>query len=72
MAVSVSGGGNFVSGTPVALFPTHAREFFATSEQFSYDVAKDGQRFLINTQVKNAATHPMSVILNWDAELRKK
>jgi eukaryotic-like serine/threonine-protein kinase len=72
MAVPVSGGANFVSGTPAALFQTHAREFFATSEQFSYDVAKDGQRFLINTQVKNADTHPMSVILNWDAELKKK
>jgi eukaryotic-like serine/threonine-protein kinase len=72
MAVPVSAGANFDAGAPAALFPAHAREFFATSEQVSYDVSKDGQRFLINTQVKNADTHPMSVILNWDAEMKKK
>jgi eukaryotic-like serine/threonine-protein kinase len=72
MAVPVSGGANFDAGAPAALFQAHAREFFATSEQVSYDVSKDGQRFLINTQVKNADTHPMSVILNWDADIKKK
>jgi serine/threonine protein kinase len=72
MAVPVSAGANFDAGAPAALFQAHAREFFATSEQVSYDVTKDGQRFLINTQVKNADTHPMSVILNWDAEMKNK
>jgi len=72
MAVPVSGGANFDAGVPAALFQAHAREFFATSEQVSYDVTKDGQRFLINTQVKNVDTHPMSVILNWDADMKKK
>jgi hypothetical protein len=38
----------------------------------SYDISKDGQRFLINTQVKSADTQPMSVILNWDTDLKKK
>ena len=33
---------------------------------------KDRQRFLINTQVKNVDIRPMSVVLNWDAELNKK
>jgi hypothetical protein len=72
MSASLNGGTNFDSATPTALFQAHAREFFATSEQLSYDVTKDGQRFLINTQVKNGDTHPMSVILNWDAEMKKK
>jgi eukaryotic-like serine/threonine-protein kinase len=72
MAASINGGTNFDSRTPTVLFQAHAREFFATSEQVSYDVTKDGKRFLINTQVKNADTHPMSVILNWDAEMKKK
>jgi eukaryotic-like serine/threonine-protein kinase len=72
MAASINGGTNFDSATPTVLFQAHAREFFATSEQVVYDVTKDGQRFLINTQVKNTETHPMSVILNWDAELKKK
>jgi hypothetical protein len=72
MAASINGGANFDSATPTVLFQAHAREFFATSEQVVYDVTKDGQRFLINTQVKNAESHPMSVILNWDAEMTKK
>jgi eukaryotic-like serine/threonine-protein kinase len=72
VAVPVSVGAHFDAGAPIVLFQAHARELFATSEQVSYDVTKDGQRFLINTQVKNVDTHPMSVILNWDAELKKK
>jgi Tol biopolymer transport system component len=72
MTVPVSVGANFDAGAPAALFQAHARELLGTSEQVSYDVTKDGQRFLINTQVKNADTHPMTVILNWDAEMKKK
>jgi eukaryotic-like serine/threonine-protein kinase len=72
MAEPLNVGANFDAGAPAALFQAHARELLATSEQVSYDVTKDGQRFLINTQVKNADTHPMSVILNWDADIKKK
>ena len=72
MSVPVTAGATFDANAPTALFQAHAREFFATSEQVSYDVSKDGQRFLINTQVKNADTQPMSVIVNWDADLKKK
>ena len=35
------------------------------------NVAPDGQRFLINTPVKQTETAPMSVILNWPAKLTK-
>ncbi len=70
MAVPVKTGANFDAGTPVALFQANPREMFATSEIFSYDVSKDGQRFLINTQLRTATT-PMSVVLNWAAKLSK-
>jgi Tol biopolymer transport system component len=72
MAVPVTTGASFDAGAPAVLFQANARELVATSERVTYDVTKDGQRFLINTQVKNAETLPMSVILNWDAELKKK
>ena len=50
---------------------TRARsEMVATSAQFSYDVNKDGQKFLINTQLKMALT-PVSIVLNWTRELGK-
>lgn len=68
MAVPVKAGANFDAGTPIALFQANPREMFATSEIFSYDVSKDGQRFLINTQLRTATT-PMSVVLNWAAKL---
>jgi hypothetical protein len=70
MATPVSIGANFDAGTPVALFQANPREMVATTEQFFYDVSKDGQRFLINTQLKTAMT-PMSVVLNWASKLKK-
>jgi eukaryotic-like serine/threonine-protein kinase len=70
MSVSVKTGANFDAGTPAALFQSSPREFGATSEQFFYDVTKDGQKFLINTQLKSAKT-PISVVLNWTANLKK-
>jgi hypothetical protein len=70
IAVPVKTGANFDAGSPVELFQADAREMVATSEEFSYDVSKDGQKFLINTQIKTAQT-PMSVVLNWDSEFSK-
>ncbi len=72
MAVPVTSGVNFQAGAPVSLFQANPRELSATSEIAVYDVSKDGQRFLINTQVNTDAARPMSVILNWDAGLKNK
>jgi serine/threonine protein kinase len=71
MAAPVTGGTNFDAGTPVTLFQTTPREPVSTTDLFVYDVSQDGQRFLINTQVKQAETEPMSVVLNWTAKLNK-
>jgi eukaryotic-like serine/threonine-protein kinase len=71
MAVPVTEA-TFNSGAPVALFQASQRALVATSEQVEYDVSQDGQRFLINTSVRNGEIQPMSVVLNWDAELKKK
>lgn len=71
MAVPVTTGANFDARTPAVLFQANPRDTIAaTSEQFFYDVSKDGQRFLINTQVKTSM-RPMSVVLNWAAKLEK-
>jgi eukaryotic-like serine/threonine-protein kinase len=69
MGVPVKTGANFDPGTPTMLFQAYPRETVAaTSEQFFYDVSRDGQKFLINTQLKSAIT-PMSVVLNWPSKL---
>ncbi len=71
MAVPVTAGANFDSGTPVALFQATAWQPSSSRDLFVYDVSRDGQRFLINTQVKQAETAPMSVVLNWTATLNR-
>jgi hypothetical protein len=70
VAAPVTVGANFDAGTPAVLFQANPREMVATSEQVTYDVSKDGQRFLINTQLKTG-TSPMSVVLNWTPKMTR-
>jgi hypothetical protein len=53
------------------LFQANPREMVATSEHVTYDVSKDGQKFLINTPLKQSETMPMSVVLNWSERMKK-
>jgi hypothetical protein len=71
MAVPVTTGMNFDAGTPGALFQATPRQPIPSYELFVYDVSRDGQRFLINTQINQPETAPMSVLLNWPAKLNK-
>ncbi len=71
MAIPVTSGATFDAGAPTVLFQTNPRELVATSEQISYDVSHDGQKFLVNTQAAQAEAQPMSVLLNWAAKLGK-
>ncbi|HUO35588.1 MAG TPA: hypothetical protein VMU43_11415 [Candidatus Acidoferrum sp.] len=71
MAVPIAGGSNFNAGAPAALFQANPRVLVATSELASYDVTRDGKRFLINTQLKNPEAEPMTVVLNWTILLKK-
>ena len=71
MAAPVTTGTHFDAGTPVVLFQSTPRQPVLVYDLFVYDVSRDGQRFLINTQVKQGDSAPMSVILNWPAKLDK-
>ena len=71
MAVPVTIGAKFDSGTPLVLFPATPRQLTSRTDLFVYDVSRDGQRFLINTPVKQTDTAPMTVVLNWPAKLHK-
>ncbi len=51
------------TGTPHALFQTRARGFWPS------DVSKDGETFLVNTLVEEAALAPLTLISNWPALL---
>jgi eukaryotic-like serine/threonine-protein kinase len=71
MAATVTAGTSFEAGSPVALFQTHPRQPVSASDVFSYDVSGDGQRFLILSKVDEANPAPLSVLLNWAAEMEK-
>lgn len=71
MAVPVKTDSGFDPGVPVVLFQADEKEPVATSEQMMYDVSKDGQKFLINTQIRNGTTQPMSVLIDWESLLKK-
>jgi hypothetical protein len=72
MATPVSTGASFNAGAPVALFQANPRQPVSYLDIFAYDVTRDGQKFLINTDVKPTERIPMTVVLNWTAELKKQ
>lgn len=64
MAASVSNENGFSSGTPVPLFPLRGRPHVSSTDFYTYDVAKDGQRFLVNRFVKADHPTPLTIVLN--------
>src|SRR3984957_1957760 len=71
MAVPVTSDGTFAAGNPTPLFRTQFRAQVSSTDQFSYDVTKDGQRFVVNRYAKPVQVAPLHIILNATAELRK-
>ena len=73
MAVAVKSDATLEIGAPTALF--EARTLYGTAVNFSarqeYDVTRDGQRFLLNVDLSDDASNPITVLLNWTAELNK-
>ena len=67
MAAAVNGkGSSFQVGAVKPMFQTRA-----IGLEDRYAVSADGQRFLINTAPEQAASAPITVVLNWAAELKK-
>jgi Tol biopolymer transport system component len=67
MAAAVNGEGSaFEVGAVRSLFDTRP----GGPPRFVYDVSPDGQRFLVNTLVEEAAA-PITLVVNWPALLKK-
>jgi Tol biopolymer transport system component len=64
IAVPVNSAGAFVTGTPAPLFQIRGRSPISSTDIFTYDVAKDGQRFLVNRYVKPEHVPPLTILLN--------
>ena len=71
MSASVNTQEGFSSGTPASLFKLRSRAPISSTDMFSYDVAKDGNRFLVNRYVKPDHIAPLTIMLNATADLRK-
>jgi Tol biopolymer transport system component len=74
MAVATKGSGGFEAGPPMSLFQTTLNAPINPTD-FRYDVAADGQRFLINSPIASPSTEinspPITVVINWTATLKK-
>ena len=72
MAVDVNldlGKGLVEAGVPRVLFPT--RSIGYSGPRNYYECSHDGQRFLINSLQSDAGSVPVSVIVNWTANLKR-
>jgi hypothetical protein len=65
MVVAVKAGSTFEAGAPKPLFNTRLKGTLN-----SYAVSSDGQRFLINDVTETSAP-PITVVLNWTADLKR-
>lgn len=68
MAVTVGSGPSF--GVPKALFRTEVPRDI-TDVRTHYVPARDGQRFLVNTEIDDRAPNAITVVLNWTAALKR-
>ena len=73
MAVPVRSATRLDVGDAVPLFEAHLLNgpSNAPGTRHQYDVARDGQRFLLNVPVEDAAASSITVVLNWTAGLKK-
>ena len=66
MAVPIKSGATLEAGVPKSLFPITLTEMSR-----SFAVANDGQRFLVSISAGGEKALPMTVVLNWQAGLKK-
>jgi serine/threonine protein kinase/Tol biopolymer transport system component len=64
-------GDTFEIGHPTVLFKTHAAQSSLVDDRNGYLIASDG-RFLINNLVEEGLSTPLTVVLNWNADVNIK
>jgi dipeptidyl aminopeptidase/acylaminoacyl peptidase len=69
MSVDTKLGPTFEAGVPKTLFET--RVTVLTTFRNHYTVTGDGQRFLINSGLEETNFTPISVVVNWTADLKR-
>jgi Tol biopolymer transport system component len=69
LTVDVKLGGTFTASVPKPLYRT--RIFSLTDFRNHYAVSGDGQRFLIVSTIEETSVTPISIVVNWTAELKR-
>ena len=69
MAVEIEAGETLQPGAPSMLFRAPEVNTFLPTSAFHFDVADNGERFLIDVAAQQGEQTPVTVVLNWQAEL---
>jgi len=70
-AVPLGEEGTFSTGSPVPLFQFHGRAPISSTDVFSYDVTKDGTRFLVNRYLMPERVEPLTIVLHAAGDAQK-
>jgi eukaryotic-like serine/threonine-protein kinase len=68
MSADITSGKELQASVPRALFPT---QLLKGNDRHTYDVSKDGKRFLVRTPDQRQITMPLTMILNWPSVAKK-
>jgi serine/threonine protein kinase len=71
-AVPVSTVNGFAVGVPVPLFLLRARMALSSTDCFSYDVTRDGQKFLVNRYISPEHVRPLDIAIGITASEGQK
>jgi eukaryotic-like serine/threonine-protein kinase len=66
-AAPVEAGASFAVGTATPLFRLVARERVSSTDLSTYDVARDGQHFIVNRYLKPDHVDPLTIVLHSNA-----
>jgi hypothetical protein len=69
MSVGVKEGTTFDAEAARPLFETRLRQPISSADLFSYDVSADGQHFLVNTDVGEVTSSPLTAVFHWTADV---
>ena len=69
MAAEIQAGETFRAGVPNMLFQAPEVNPFLPETIFHYDVADNGRRFLIDIVAEDTERTPVTIVLDWQAEL---
>ncbi|HET6962832.1 MAG TPA: hypothetical protein VFJ27_10060, partial [Terriglobia bacterium] len=72
MAVSVKTGDTLEAGIPRPLFKIDSVVGIDSVGASEYDVTADGERFLVSMAVAEARSLPITLVVNWTAELKPR